>query len=159
MGYHDNNYRGFYIIVTPNMVNEEYEETRCTNTNCDNSKKEMKEKFDFCPKCGSKVDWVDVLVSEQDSFHNYSELEVPAISDGILCDWFWSPEYINNLIDENWREFDKEKDSQVIICNRDFHADFPSERDRFMKHPATKYLLDKMKCKYEVYFGLVQYSA
>jgi hypothetical protein len=159
MGYQDSNYKGFYIVVTPNMVREEYQETRCINSNCDNSKKEIKEKFDFCPKCGSKIDWVDVFVIERDSFYNYSELKIPDISDSKLCDWFWSPEYINELIDENWCEFDTPKDSKIIICNRDFYTNFPSEKDRFMKHPATKLLLEKMNCNYEIKYGLVAYSA
>ena len=159
MGYHDENYKGFYIVATPNIKTETIEETRCTNNSCANSKIEMKDGFAFCPKCGSKIDWVDVIKETKESFNYISGTEVPDVSDGMLHDWFWSPEYINGLIGEDWSYVKWEKSDNIIICNRNFGANTPDKREKFLYHPATKFLLEKMNCKYEVHFGLVQYSA
>ena len=51
------------------------------------------------------------------------------------------------------------KDAEIILCNRDFHSELPSDREKFMNHPATKFLLDQLKNNYEIKYGLVSYSA
>lgn len=160
MGYQDSNYKGFYILVTPNNKDAVYQETRCTNSECENNKKEVSEKFKFCPICGSKIDWIDFTEQEPNSFNDNSD---DIVSDVHLYDWFYSPHYVNEMIDEDWNEINLSKEefetSEVIICNRNFGAKLPTDRDIFTNHPATKLLLEKMNCKYEIKYGLVAYSA
>lgn len=159
MSFSDYNKKGFFIVFSPPKIETSYEETRCINTACKNNKKEVKDDFKFCPICGSKIDWVDVVDVELDSFSNYSDITIPIGNDEILCDWFYSPEYVSDIIDEHWCEYKPEKDAEIILCNRDFHSELPSDREKFMNHPATKFLLDQLKNNYEIKYGLVSYSA
>jgi len=68
MSFHDYNKIGFFIVLIPQKIETEYEETRCSNIECKNSKTEVKDDFKFCPLCGSKIGWTSVTDTEIRSF-------------------------------------------------------------------------------------------
>ena len=156
MGYRETYYKGFFIVFTPEAVDTEYQETRCTNPDCANSKKEVKEEFKFCPKCGSKIDWIDLIEKEADSYSNYDELEIPNTDDE-LNNLFYVPQYITEVILEDWTELDNFEHLEILICNQNFNCPLPADREKFTNHKATKFLLDTLKnCK--IYYGVINYS-
>ncbi len=168
MGYSQSNHIGFYIVFDESETTTiQYEETRCTNTECPNHTKEMKEGVKFCPDCGSKVDWLDVEDEEVKTFNDYTDDPKNPFNyeDGELYDWFWSPEYIDMALGENYNSVDLGENDIIIIPNRPFKikggidaSEDIEMLDEFKSHPATAELLNRLG-KYEIHFGLVQYQS
>lgn len=143
---------GFYIIVHNTPVKQEtYEETRCTNTECKNHHKELKENVKFCPECGSKVDWHDVVEIEP-----YEYLDtVFGEDDGYLHDWFCNVKYPEIILHKNYQPIQLNKGEQLLICNRPFKCEIEEE---FRNHPATKALIELVgEC--DIHYGFVEYQA
>jgi hypothetical protein len=152
MGFYQSHDIGFYIVMHKHpTITETYEETRCTNSECENHKKELGEGVNFCPKCGSKVDWQDVVETHK---YDFLDEKVEALNDD-LHDWFFTVEYIDLLLTGVYEKLELEKDQEVIICNKHIEA---NDKQEFKRHPAVKALLERIgEC--DIHYGLVLYQS
>ena len=152
MSFHQSYTVGFYIIVHKAQVETEtFEETRCTNSKCENHHEEMEEGVNFCPKCGSKVDWQDVTETNP---YDYLEDKFRE-DDGYLHDWFSNVEYIDLLLGKDYKTVNLKEGQELVVCNRIFDCETEEE---FRKHPATKALLERIgEC--DIHYGLVLYQS
>lgn len=146
MSFEQSTYIGTFFTFVPHATSEEtYEETRCTNSECVNHTKEMKEGVKFCPECGSKVDWVDVVEEEIKTADDYINEEYQG---QYFHDYFYCPEYFDMVLTGNYDSFDIPEGAELIIANGTYDEDDPMSIE-FLKRLG----------EYETHYGLVQYQS
>ena len=153
-------HQGFYLIYRPvKTFDEQWEETRCTNSECERHNSEQDGEWNFCPTCGSKIDWLPVTVTHKLDFDKFSNKyhDVKFIDINFI-DWLWNPPYITKLINKDFETFENEKGTEVILPNRHSLGEFKDENN-FLKHPAVKFMLDKLgEENFTLHYGLVNYE-
>lgn len=151
---------GHYLVFNPTETYEEkWEETRCTNSECERHNSEQDGDWKFCPSCASKIDWLPVIETKLITFRNYRSIHGSEKVNGIAFeDWVWEPEYILRTKNKNANDVKIDKNTAVILPNRRELCDIEDE-ETFSNHPIVKFLMEHLgKDNFTVCYGVVDYE-
>lgn len=151
---------GFYLVYNPVATyDEKWEETRCTNSECERHNSEQDGDWKFCPSCASEIDWLPVTETKLVTFRYFrNQHALIKINGSSFEDCMWSPEYILDVKNKNVDKLKIDKNTDIILPNLGSLCKIEDELE-FASHPAVKYIMTHLgKDNVTVCYGVVDYE-